>query len=338
MQSDVKESADAIEKNIKKTLENYLKRGKEIEQNIIARKKEKENLRQDEKSPFHLLGMAAKAIAGGQKSKEKKSSNQNEIIANAKNGIVTFDEKTVANNFRGEIEESILKVMKEAEESFQKSIELGVNSFSQELVRQRNNSLDKIQKSAQKNIDGFDIEIRLPDTKSISLDTSVSGILKNAVEEKTKTVTRNRRKSGAWGTVCRWFGTDDWGWESYSDTEEYYEVDLVKINTSSQESVQNLFRAAHSALDDEIYPQLHQGVEEFFRTFREKIEYIRGDLMSGLQKHSLDQEKKAFILEESTKMAREASGLEKDCAALNDSTETLRRDEGVSAARGEVLA
>ena len=271
MQSDVKESADAIEKNIKKTLENYLKRGKEIEQNIIARKKEKENLRQDEKSPFHLLGMAAKAIAGGQKSKEKKSSNQNEIIANAKNGIVTFDEKTVANNFRGEIEESILKVMKEAEESFQKSIELGVNSFSQELVRQRNNSLDKIQKSAQKNIDGFDIEIRLPDTKSISLDTSVSGILKNAVEEKTKTVTRNRRKSGAWGTVCRWFGTDDWGWESYSDTEEYYEVDLVKINTSSQESVQNLFRAAHSALDDEIYPQLHQGVEEFFRTFREKI-------------------------------------------------------------------
>lgn len=114
MQSDVKESADAIEKNIKKTLENYLKRGKEIEQNIIARKKEKENLRQDEKSPFHLLGMAAKAIAGGQKSKEKKSSNQNEIIANAKNGIVTFDEKTVANNFRGEIEESILKVMKEA--------------------------------------------------------------------------------------------------------------------------------------------------------------------------------------------------------------------------------
>lgn len=338
MQSDVKESADAIEKNIKKTLENYLKRGKEIEQNIIARKKEKENLRQDEKSPFHLLGMAAKAIAGGQKSKEKKSSNQNEIIANAKNGIVTFDEKTVANNFRGEIEESILKVMKEAEESFQKSIELGVNSFSQELVRQRNNSLDKIQKSAQKNIDGFDIEIRLPDTKFISLDTSVSGILKNAVEEKTKTVTRNRRKSGAWGTVCRWFGTDDWGWESYSDTEEYYEVDLVKINTSSQESVQNLFRAAHSALDDEIYPQLHQGVEEFFRTFREKIEYIRGDLMSGLQKHSLDQEKKAFILEESTKMAREASGLEKDCAALNDSTETLRRDEGVSAARGEVLA
>lgn len=342
MQSDVKESADAIEKDIKKTLEDYLKKGKEIEKNIIARniiasKKAKEKLKLDESSPLHLLGIAAKVITGGQKSKEKPS-NQNETITNAQNGIVKFDEKTEANNFRGEIEESILAVMVKAEKSFQKSIEDGVKSFSQELVRQRSDSLDKIQKSAQKNIDGFDIEIQLPDAKSISLDTSVSGILKNAVEEKTKTVTRHRRKSGAWGTVCRWFGTDDWGWESYSDTEEYYEVDLTKINTSSQESVQNLFRVAHSALNDEIYPQLHQGVEEFFRAFREKIEHIRGDLMSGLQKHSLDQEKKASILEESTKMAREASGLEKDCAALNDSTETLRRDEGVSVARGEVLA
>lgn len=338
MQSDIKKSADIIEKDIKKTLEDYFKKGKEIEKNIITRKKAKEKPKQDESSPLHFLGIAAKAIAGGQKSKEKKPSNQNETIANAKNGIVTFDEKTEANNFRGEIEESILAVMEKAEKIFQKSIEDGVESFSQELVRQRSDSLDKIQKSAQKNIDGFDIEIQIPDAKSISLDTSVSGILKNAVEEKTKTVTRHRRKSGVWGTLCGWFGTDDWGWESYSDTEEYYEVDLIKINKSSQESVQNLFRAAHSALDDEIYPQLHQGVEEFFRTFREKIEYIRGDLMSGLQKHSLDQEKKATILEESTKMAQEVSWLEKDCATLNDSTETLRREEGVSMARGEVLA
>ena len=340
MQSDVKESAYEIERDIKKTLEDYLKKGKEIEKNIIAKKKEKEkeNLRQDENSPLHLLGMAAKAFAGGQKSKENKSFGQNETIANAKNGIVVFDEKMEANNFRGDIEKSILVVMEKAEKSFQKSIEYGVINFAKELDRQRLDSLDKIQKSAQKNIDGFDIEIHLPDAKSISLDTSVSGILNNAVEEKTKTVTRHRRKSGAWGTVCRWFGTDDWGWESYSDTEDYYEVDLVKINASCQASVQNLFKAAHSALDEVIYPQLHQGVEEFFRAFRGKIEHIRGDLMSGLQKHSLDQEKKASFLEESTKMAREASGLEKDCAALNQSTETLRRSEGVSVARGEVLA
>lgn len=89
--------------------------------------------------------------------------------------------------------------MEKAEKSFQKSIEYGVINFAKELDRQRLDSLDKIQKSAQKNIDGFDIEIHLPDAKSISLDTSVSGILNNAVEEKTKTVTRHRRKSGAWG-------------------------------------------------------------------------------------------------------------------------------------------
>ena len=43
MQSDVKESAYEIERDIKKTLEDYLKKGKEIEKNIIAKKKGKEN-------------------------------------------------------------------------------------------------------------------------------------------------------------------------------------------------------------------------------------------------------------------------------------------------------
>ena len=337
MKDDVIKSAKDIENDIKKTLDDYLKKGKKIEIDINSKKKEKEeNSKQNEINPLQPWGFV-KAIAG-QKSKQNKSSTQNETIIKAKNGIVTFDEKNEANKFRGEIEESILAVMEKAEKSFQQSIEDGVNNFSKVLDRQRWESLDKIQKSAQRNIDGFAIEIRLPDAKTISLDTSVSGILKNAVEEKTKAVTRHRRKSGTWGKVCGWFGTDDWGWESYSDTEQYYEVDLQKINNSSQESVKTLFKAAHSALDDEIYPQLHQGVEDFFGAFREKIEYIRGDLMSGLQKHSLDQDKKASILEKSTKMAREASGLEKDCAALNDSTENLRRDEGVSVARGEVFA
>ena len=37
-------------------------------------------------------------------------------------------------------------------------------------------------------------------------------------------------------------------------------------------------------------------------------------------------------------MAREASALEKDCTALNDSAEELRRKEGVSVVKGEVVA
>ena len=50
-----------------------------------------------------------------------------------------------------------------------------------------------------------------------------------------------------------------------------------------------------------------------------------------------DPTKKTAILKDSAEMVREASGIEIDCTALNDSAETLRRKEGVSLARGEVL-
>ena len=169
------------------------------------------------------------------------------------------------------------------------------------------------------------------------MDTSVSGILKNAIEEKTRTVTKHRRQSGAWGWICGKFNTDDWGWESYKDSEDYYQVDLKKIAASSNEGVNIIFASANTALDNEIYPQLQQGVDEFFGAFRAKVENVRGDLMSGIQKHSLDQAKKTAILKDSAEMVREASGIEIDCTALNDSAETLRREEGVSLARGEVL-
>ena len=170
------------------------------------------------------------------------------------------------------------------------------------------------------------------------MDTSVAEILKDAVQEKTKQVTRKKRTSSVWGWLCEKFGTDDWGWESYKSDQEYYEVDLNLINNSSQKGVKNLFESAQVALDQEVYPQLHSGVEDFFKVFREKIEHIRGDLMSGIEKHRLDEAQKKNILNHSTQMARETFSLMKDCTALNDSAEMLRREEGVSVVRAEVLA
>ncbi len=340
MKTHVKTAAEGVQKDILGNLQAYLKEGKEIEKSNVARKKREleEERKREEQTPFFLVKTILKGKAGieGRLSKEDVSE-KNQTIANAKNGIVTFDKQSEANDFRGEIEKSIRTTMLKAEKEFQICIEKGIGEFSKDLDRQRLESLEKIQKSVQTNIDGFDIQIRLPNSKTISLDTSVSKILKSAVEAKTKTVTRQRRQSGSWGTVCSWFGTDDWGWESYSDTEDYYEVDLGKINNSSLVGVNTLFKGAHSALDEEIYPQLQQGVDEFFGAFRAKIENVRGDLMSGIQKHSLDQAKKTAILKDSAEMVREASGIEIDCTALNDSAETLRRKEGVSLARGEVL-
>ena len=330
MKENVKISAEGVQKKIIDSVNIYFNDGKSIEVSNQSKKIPKKNLKQKEiESPI------SRFIASFGQGKNPETTSDKDF--DPKSTIIKFDEKSEANDFREKIELSIRNVMHRAEDNFRSCIQSGINDFSKDLEKNRTESLEKIKKSIQKNIEGFDIEICLPNARDVSLDTSVSSILKNAVEEKTRTVTKHRRKSGAWGTICKWLNTDDWGWESYQDSEGYYEVDLNKISASSNDGVKILFVSANKILDNDIYPQLQRGTDQFFGAFRAKVENVRGDLMSGIQKHSLDQAKKTAILKDSAEMVREASGIEIDCTALNDSAETLRREEGVSLARGEVL-
>lgn len=341
MKKGIHSEAKGVQEKIKSELQGYLKEGKSLEKDAAARKRQKlekakeEERKRNEANPLWYVGNIAKSLAVPAKKLEFESAFEGLEV---KNGVVTFDRKEEANDFRSKIEKSIRYLFQTAEHDFQGCIERGISDFNQELDRQRTHSLERIQESAQKNLDGFDIKIHLPKPKPISLDTSVAGILTNAVQEKTKRVTRHRRSSGAWGTVCSWFGTDDWGWESYQDDEDYYEVDLNLINKSSQQGVQTLFNSAQAALEQDVYPQLHTGVDAFFKAFRTKIEHIRGDLMSGVEKHRLDEAQKKVILNDSTQMAREASRLGEDCGVLDAKAKTLLHQEGVAIARGERLA
>ncbi|WP_260675373.1 dynamin family protein [Comamonas aquatica] len=347
MKKGIHSGANTIEEKINKKLNDYQTEGKDKEK-AAAEQKENDAKEERNRNAVAVLAKTAKVISetigkGTGKKSKPKDSKQNGVLEGreVKDRVVTFNKlegEDGANNFRRNIEESIRHLLQTAERDIQDCIERGVAGFNQDLDRQRTNSLERIQESAQKNLDGFDIEIRLPQPKTISLDTTVAGILKNAVQEKTKQVTHHKRQSGAWGTVCSWFATSDWGWESYQKNEDYYEVDLTLIEKSSQQAVKNLFESAHIALDQDVYPQLHNGLEDFFKLFREKIEHIRGDLMSGIEKHRLDEAQKKIILSDFTQMARETSSLVKDCTALNDSAELLRREEGASVVRAEVLA
>ncbi len=338
MQGSVKSSANDGQEKIRKKLKEYFTEGKRIETKSQLKKSNAKKSQKKESEPESksLSSLFSKFLETSSYQKSD-SNDRSENDFDPSSPIIKFDAKSEANEFRGKIEKSILNIISEAEENFKYSIQCGINQFSKDLEKHRTNSLEEIKKSIQKNIEEFDITIHLPSARNISLDTSVSGILKNAIEEKTRTVTKHRRQSGAWGWICGKFNTDDWGWESYKDSEDYYQVDLKKIAASSNEGVNILFASANTALDNEIYPQLQQGVDEFFGAFRAKVENVRGDLMSGIQKHSLDQAKKTAILKDSAEMVREASDIEIDCTALNDSAETLRREEGVSLARGEVL-
>lgn len=332
MKKDIQAESDSVKEKITKHVDAYLKEGECLEHALSERKRQasenaaEETKRRNEANPLWHLGNAAKNLAWPNKQSNKSSDFEGLDI---KKGIVTFDTMDDANNFRKKIEGSIRHLFEDAERDIQSCIDRGISQFNQEFNQQRTQALEKIQASVQKNLDGFDIEIRLPKPKPIGLDTSVAGILKNAVQEKTKQVTRHKRQSNLWGNFCSLLGTDDWGWESYQTNQDYYEVNLNLINNASQQGVKNLFGSANVALDGDVYPQLHGGVEDFFKVFRKKIEHIRGDLLEGIKKHRLDEGKKNDILNNSNQMIRETSSLVQDCTALDKCAEALRCQEGI---------
>lgn len=338
MQGKLKGATERVRKEVDETLEGYFKEGKSIKSAGSRTEKGSAKKPRKKKEPEPESGNLLAGWFRAFPSVSEKSENSSERDFDPGRRVIKYDKKSEANRFMERIEESIRNVMKKAEDDCRASIQSSIDEFAREFDSHRAGALENIRESVQKNLDGFDIDIRLPSARNIEMDVSVAGIVRGAIKKKTRTVTCDRRQSGLWGGICKLFGTDDWGWESSEEEEKYYAVDLNKIAKSSKEGVETLFSSAHSALDGEIYPQLQSGVEAFFGAFREKVEHVRGDLMAGIQKHDLDRARKAEILKDSETLAREASGLEQDCATLNDKAETLRRDEGVSIPRNEAQA
>jgi len=317
-------ATEEIQKKVRQELQKYFKEGKKIEK-VDKRK--------------------IAPLKRPHTNKSTKSSRLEEADDDAsgkdfdpKDRIIKFDKKSEADDHRSKIEESIRNALRKAEIDFTALAKSCISDFSTLFDQHRKNSLGKIKDSLDKNLDTFDIKINLPVMRIISLATPISEILQDVVENKTRTTTRHRRSSGAWGTVCKWFNTDDWGWESYEASETYYEIDMDKISKSSLDGVRAISESAKMALDKDVYPDLQKSADEFFASFRQKVEHVRGDLMGSLQKHNLDQKEKAAILVDFTHMAHQGAELQKDCKALNESAEALRQEEGVSIARSEVFA
>ena len=329
MEDNVQMAVEGIRNEINNTLQAYFREGKRIEYGNKI-KVDKSESQESAQKKGGVAGIYDRIIDAA-KGHDRRISSENDF--DPKSPIIKFDEKMEANDFIEKIEKSIRSIIFKAEEGIESRVDSGVHDFSKAFARPHLDSVNKVQKSIDKNIDDFEIKIKFPDPRKIALDTSVSAILDNAVEKKTKKVTRSRRQSGVWGTVCRWVDTEDWGWEDYEDQKNYYQVDLDRISKSSNDGVEKFFEAAYLALEKDIHPQLQQGVDEYFLAFREKIEHVRGDLLAGITRHKLDQAKKNEIMKDSEQLAREALNLEADCTALNEAAETLRKDAGVAAAQ-----
>lgn len=249
--------------------------------------------------------------------------------------VIEFETKREAREFMEKIQGSIEEILGDAQNQLSGDIGESLKRFSAGMKKQRDEAIAKVRETLNQDLKDFEIDIRTPRFNESSLDFSIGHLLEDHVREKTRTVISHRRQKGVWGSICKIFNTDDWGWEEYEDTEDYLEVDIRKIATSTQKGLDTLVASAEDVVNEEIRPQLESSVEEFFNGFIEKIEYIRADLRAGQQMQERSKEEQARFVNAASGLNQTASSLKQDGETLVGSVENFSRQDQATEARGE---
>ena len=249
--------------------------------------------------------------------------------------VIEFENKSKARDFMKKIQNSIEEILGDAQIQLSKNMGDSMKRFSESMKKQRDEAIAKVRETLNQDLKDFEIDIRTPRFDESSLDFSMSHLLEEHIREKTRTVTRHRRQTGVWGTICGWFNTDDWGWEEYEDDEDYLEVNMTEISNSTQKGLDTLMASAESVVNEEIRPQLENSVEEFFNGFVEKIEHIRADLRAGQQMQERSKEEQTRFVSAASGLKQTALSLKQDGAALVEAVDSFSRQGQAIESRGE---
>jgi len=236
---------------------------------------------------------------------------------NSEREIITFYEHHEAKELIGNIENSLNDIFSQTEDDMKSDMNAVIEAFQDEFTDNVQATADKIlqQMTDRLEEDGFTLELNTPDTSKLSLGFTGGEMFDDLVQEKTKTVTRSRRSSGAWGTICGWFGTSDWGWENYDANEEYFEIDINKIETATILSLENTFDGFKESIGDYVRDPLNKSIQDFFSDFKQIVEQIKGDMLQSIRDKELGKSELDALMSALEKLKTNVSG------TLNDAKE-----------------
>ncbi len=154
---------------------------------------------------------------------------------------IKFSDRREALELMTQIESTVTSLHREAEAQFRPELEKIVSGietgFRGTALYATENIAGRI--NARLEDEGFTVKISFPAVSQLQTRLAVKINLSALMEERTETVTRRRRQSGVWGTVCRWFGTSDLGWENYDEDVSRSVININKV----REKVMSLTRA-----------------------------------------------------------------------------------------------
>lgn len=221
------------------------------------------------------------------------------------------------------IERNEKRLLAESEQFLRKFhvlFEQGISTQAGEIITDLNLRLNR---------SGFSMAINIPSMPALSMRPSSSELLGGVIENKHRTEKRRRRSEGAWGSICSFFDTDDWGWESYTTKVAVYEIDISKVKASIEKTLGDLFDGLARATVETIETPLKASVDKFFDELKLTVESIRSDLNQSIRDKQSDQGQQRQLAELLAGFKRHVPGIQKD-------SDALKRD--VPSVGGEVAA
>ena len=238
---------------------------------------------------------------------------------------IKFSDRKEALELMMQIESTVTSLHREAEAQFRPELEKIVRGietgFRGTALYATENIAGRI--NARLEGEGFTVKISFPTVSQLQTRLAVKTNLSALMEERTETVTRHRRQSGVWGTFCRWFGTSDWGWETYKEDVSRSVININKVRKEVMSLTRAYFGELQASIEQDINQPVRQEIDAFFCAFREKVEQLRNTLIQSSEDHKRDQQAQERLTEHLQALNERVPELITDSKALKEELETL---------------
>ncbi|HGF4738196.1 TPA: dynamin family protein [Escherichia coli] len=238
---------------------------------------------------------------------------------------IKFSDRRAALELMTQIESTVTSLHREAEAQFRPELEKIVSGietgFRGTALYATENIAGRI--NARLEDEGFTVKISFPAVSQLQTRLAVKINLSALMEERTETVTRRRRQDGVWGTLCRWANTSDWGWKEYSVDVSRSVINMNKVRKEVMSLTRAYFGELQASIEQNINQPVRQEIDDFFCTFREKVEQLRNTLIQSSEDHKRDQQAQEHLTERLQALNERVPELITESKALREELETL---------------
>lgn len=238
---------------------------------------------------------------------------------------IKFSDRRAALELMTQIESTVTSLHREAEAQFRPELEKIVRGIETGFRGTALYATEKIagRINARLEDEGFTVKISFPAISQLQTRLAVKTNLSALMEERTETVTRRRRQDGVWGTLCRWANTSDWGWKEYSVDVSRSVINMNKVRKEVMSLTRAYFGELQASIEQNINQPVRQEIDDFFCTFREKVEQLCNTLIQSSEDHKRDQQAQEHLTERLQALNERVPELITDSKALREELETL---------------